>query len=81
MFLTLIVTPIVFAIPVCFISVDLASAYPFDGGMVSWVDIAYGELIGGHNMYWFVKRKIRTYVTFFNTYVCSRMLEVFKLID
>ena len=57
MFLTLIVTPIVFAIPVCFISVDLASAYPFDGGMVSWVDIAYGDLIGGHNMYWFVVLK------------------------
>ena len=54
-FLTLVASPIVYAIPAAFLCVDLASAYPFDGGMVSWVDIAYGTFIGGHNMFWFVR--------------------------
>jgi hypothetical protein len=68
--LTLVVCPFVFAVPSALITVDLATLYPLDGlaslmvlsvrharsagGMVSWIDIAFGGVIGTHNMYWFV---------------------------
>ena len=58
-FFVLIASPVVFALPACFICVDLASAYPFDGGMVSWIDIAFGTVLGAHNMFWFASSQRR----------------------
>ncbi len=41
-------------IPSAFVCVDIATAYPLDGGMVSWVDLAFGTAVGSHNLWWFV---------------------------
>lgn len=45
-FLTLLISPVVYAVPASFLCVDLSAAFPFDGGMVSWIDIAFGNFIG-----------------------------------
>ena len=52
-FIALFVCPLVYAMPSGCICVDVTSAYPVDGGMVAWIDMAFGSFIGGHNMYWF----------------------------
>ena len=55
----LLVCPLLYAIPSTLICVDIATAYPVDGGMASWIDIAYGDWLGAHHMYWCVLWKMR----------------------
>ena len=51
-FVTLLVCPLFYAIPSTLICMDIATAYPVDGGMASWIDITYGDYLGAHHMYW-----------------------------
>lgn len=51
-FLTILLTPIVYCIPIALICTDLSIAYPFDGGFVAWIDLALGRTIGAHNTFW-----------------------------
>ncbi len=53
-FLTMLLTPLVYCIPISLICTDLSIAYPFDGGYVAWIDLAFGPVIGAHNMFWSV---------------------------
>ena len=48
----LVITPIFYSIPFALVNVDLSVAYPSDGGIVTWIDMAYHKYIGAHNMYW-----------------------------
>ena len=40
--------------PLCLLSLELTTAMPDDGGLVSWVEKAFGTDVGGHNTYWVV---------------------------
>ena len=51
-FLGLIITPIVYSIPIALMTAELATALPKDGGLVAWVTEACGSTVGGHNTYW-----------------------------
>ena len=42
----------VYGLPLALISTELASAMPFDGGAVAWVEEAFGTGLGAHNTYW-----------------------------
>eukprot|EP00040_Diaphanoeca_grandis_P027243 m.154614 g.154614 ORF g.154614 m.154614 type:complete len:499 (+) comp30898_c0_seq1:235-1731(+) len=52
MFLMLFGTAIFYALPMSLISAELATALPYDGGLVAWVEETCGKRIGFHNMYW-----------------------------
>lgn len=41
-----------YAVPVSLINAELAVAIPEDGGMVVWVQRAFGDIVGGHNAWW-----------------------------
>lgn len=51
-FVLLIGCAIFYALPMALISAELATALPYDGGLVAWVDETCGKTIGLHNMYW-----------------------------
>eukprot|EP00053_Salpingoeca_punica_P004470 m.49290 g.49290 ORF g.49290 m.49290 type:complete len:618 (+) comp12808_c0_seq1:140-1993(+) len=51
-FLLLTITPFIYSVPLALISVELTCAMPMEGGMASWVQLAFGRVIGGHNTYW-----------------------------
>ena len=51
-FLSLIITPIAYSMPLCMMVLELSAALPEDGGMVVWVEVACGHIIGAHNTYW-----------------------------
>ena len=51
-FLAVILGSIFYALPIALISVELACAVPYDGGLVAWVEEACGARIGGHNVWW-----------------------------
>eukprot|EP00042_Codosiga_hollandica_P049082 m.562600 g.562600 ORF g.562600 m.562600 type:complete len:526 (+) comp57807_c0_seq3:416-1993(+) len=51
-FMTILLMPLVYCIPIALICTDLSIAYPFDGGFVAWIDLALGAVIGGHNAFW-----------------------------
>ena len=53
-FVTMAATVLVYLIPAALISVDIAIAYPMDGGFVAWIDEALGATIGAQAMYWCV---------------------------
>jgi amino acid transporter len=40
------------AVPIALINAELAVAIPADGGLVVWVDRAFGSAVGGHNAWW-----------------------------
>eukprot|EP00039_Didymoeca_costata_P025689 m.14132 g.14132 ORF g.14132 m.14132 type:complete len:518 (-) comp4993_c0_seq1:305-1858(-) len=48
----LIIVPLFLGLPVALISTELASALPFDGGAVAWVEEAFGTRLGAQNTYW-----------------------------
>jgi hypothetical protein len=37
-FLTLLISVIVYLVPAALISIDFSTAYPLDGGYVQWID-------------------------------------------
>ena len=41
-----------FALPIALITAELATAFPYDGGMVVWTEEACGARVGWHNYYW-----------------------------
>eukprot|EP01043_Picozoa_sp_COSAG02_P074617 COSAG02_NODE_15017_length_1213_cov_1.219031_1_plen_258_part_01 len=41
-----------YAVPVSLINAEMAVAIPEDGGMVVWVQRAFGDIVGGHNAWW-----------------------------
>ena len=51
-FTVYLATIFVYAIPVSLINAELAVAIPEDGGIVVWVQRAFGDVIGGHNAWW-----------------------------
>ena len=51
-FTVYLATIFVYAIPVSLINAELAVAIPEDGGIVVWVQRAFGDAIGGHNAWW-----------------------------
>jgi amino acid transporter len=53
-FVMMLVVPLLVALPMALVSIDLSVAYPFDGGSVAWVEEAIKSvLIAPHNMVWF----------------------------
>ena len=53
MFLALLASVLAYLIPSAIVSCDISIAYPMDGGLVSWIDVALGPVVGLQNMYWF----------------------------
>eukprot|EP01051_Picozoa_sp_SAG22_P016234 SAG22_NODE_2256_length_2780_cov_20.080194_3_plen_434_part_01 len=51
-FATLGFTMLVYALPIALINAELAVAIPEDGGIVVWVQRAFGPAVGGHNSWW-----------------------------
>lgn len=51
-FLMLILTPVFYATPVALITGELATALPYDGGLVAWVYETCGPIYGAHNTFW-----------------------------
>ena len=53
-FITLIVTALVYLLPSAIISTDIAIGYPLDGGMVSWIDVAFEHypIVGAQALYY-----------------------------
>eukprot|EP00047_Mylnosiga_fluctuans_P008401 m.7106 g.7106 ORF g.7106 m.7106 type:complete len:548 (+) comp2165_c0_seq2:144-1787(+) len=51
-FLGLIITPVIYSVPIALMTAELATALPLDGGLVAWVAEACGPTIGAHNSYW-----------------------------
>ena len=51
-FATLGFTMAVYALPIALINAELAVAIPEDGGIVVWVQRAFGPMVGGHNSWW-----------------------------
>jgi hypothetical protein len=51
-FLGLLITPIIYSVPIALMTAELATALPRDGGLAAWVTEACGTTIGGHNTYW-----------------------------
>lgn len=51
-FLMLLSMAFVFAIPVCLMVGELSTAFPYDGGMIAWVEETCGRRVGAHNTYW-----------------------------
>ena len=51
-FSTLLVVMGIYALPIALINAELAVAIPEDGGLVVWVQQAFGPTIGGHNAWW-----------------------------
>ena len=41
-----------YALPIALINAELAVAIPEDGGLVVWVQQAFGSAVGGHNSWW-----------------------------
>jgi amino acid transporter len=70
-FLTILIAPIIYSIPIALICTDLAVAYPYDGGFVAWVNLALGSKIGAHNMFWFVYDAFVLLVTTQDTFYIS----------
>lgn len=48
----LLVTAVVYALPLSLISLELTAALPLDGGGVAWIERGFGKLVAGHNTYW-----------------------------
>lgn len=51
-FSTLLVIMGIYALPIALINAELAVAIPEDGGLVVWVQQAFGPTVGGHNAWW-----------------------------
>ena len=51
-FSTLLVAIGIYALPIALINAELAVAIPEDGGLVVWVQKAFGPTVGGHNAWW-----------------------------
>jgi amino acid transporter len=51
-FSTLLVIMAIYALPIALINAELAVAIPEDGGLVVWVQKAFGSAVGGHNSWW-----------------------------
>ena len=47
-----LMTTFAYAVPVSLINAELAVAIPADGGIVVWVQRAFGGVVGGHNAWW-----------------------------
>ena len=47
-----LITTLAYAVPVSLINAELAVAIPADGGIVVWVQRAFGDVLGGHNAWW-----------------------------
>eukprot|EP00041_Stephanoeca_diplocostata_P025384 m.662132 g.662132 ORF g.662132 m.662132 type:complete len:615 (-) comp22738_c0_seq21:2500-4344(-) len=80
-FVLLLVCPFVYALPICIINVELATALPYDGGLVTWVEEACGRTIGLQNMYWLWISRVfdaAAYPSLASQYIGKRMdLSVF----
>lgn len=50
-FYSLLCGALFFAVPISLVTGELATAMPYDGGLVAWVHEACGPRIGAHNMY------------------------------
>ena len=50
-FLLLLVTPIVYCLPISLCTAEMATALP-DAGMVDWIQDACGSILGSHTTYW-----------------------------
>jgi len=51
-FIFLLSASLCYALPMSLISAELATALPYDGGLVAWVEETCGKTVGLHNMYW-----------------------------
>lgn len=51
-FATLLVVMAIYALPIAMINAELAVMIPEDGGLVVWVQKAFGPSVGGHNAWW-----------------------------
>eukprot|EP00039_Didymoeca_costata_P006039 m.86992 g.86992 ORF g.86992 m.86992 type:complete len:500 (-) comp13082_c0_seq1:101-1600(-) len=41
-----------YGVPTAMVAMEMASAWPLDGGSVAWVEVAYGPILGAHNTFW-----------------------------
>ena len=47
-----VLMPVAFSLPTALMTAELATAFPAHGGQVTWVELACGPELGGHNAYW-----------------------------
>ena len=63
LFLVMLLLPFIYCLPNTVIVSDLATVFPLDGGVVAWIDLAFGPYVGTHNAIWFdLSRKYYHYV-------------------
>lgn len=48
----MLVGAIGYGVPLAMISAEMACAFPYDGGLVAWIEEACGARLGAHNAYW-----------------------------